>query len=85
MRTLAKILKTGLVLAVAACANLEPSGPAKDKTTSITILHTNDHHGRFWQNGNGEYGMAARKTVIDASEPRWQQLAATACCSMAAM
>ena len=66
MRTLAKILTTGLVLAVAACANLEPSGPAKDKTTSITILHTNDHHGRFWQNSDGEYGLAARKTVVDA-------------------
>jgi 5'-nucleotidase/UDP-sugar diphosphatase len=37
----------------------------KDRTYAITILHTNDHHGRFWQNGDGEYGMAARKTVID--------------------
>ena len=31
----------------------------------ITILHTNDHHGRFWKNSKGEYGMAARKTLID--------------------
>lgn len=31
----------------------------------ITILHTNDHHGRFWKNKNNEYGMAARKTLID--------------------
>lgn len=31
----------------------------------ITILHTNDHHGRFWNNRYGEYGMAARKTLID--------------------
>lgn len=38
----------------------------KSKTYKITILHTNDHHGRFWQNKNGEYGMAARKTLIDA-------------------
>jgi 5'-nucleotidase/UDP-sugar diphosphatase len=29
------------------------------------VLHTNDHHGRFWQNQYGEYGMAARKTLID--------------------
>jgi len=28
-------------------------------------MHTNDHHGRFWQNSDGEYGMAARKTVVD--------------------
>ena len=31
----------------------------------LTILHTNDHHGRFWKNEDGEYGMAARKTLID--------------------
>jgi len=31
----------------------------------ITLLHTNDHHGRFWKNAKGEYGMAARKTLID--------------------
>lgn len=31
----------------------------------ITVLHTNDHHGRFWKNARGEYGMAARKTLID--------------------
>ncbi|MBS9778026.1 MAG: bifunctional UDP-sugar hydrolase/5'-nucleotidase [Gammaproteobacteria bacterium] len=33
--------------------------------TKLTILHTNDHHGRFWRNKRGEYGMAARKTLID--------------------
>lgn len=37
----------------------------KDQTYKITILHTNDHHGRFWQNEQGEYGLAARKTLID--------------------
>ncbi len=31
----------------------------------FTIMHTNDHHGHFWQNKYGEYGMAARKTLID--------------------
>ncbi|MBE4607881.1 bifunctional UDP-sugar hydrolase/5'-nucleotidase UshA [Vibrio navarrensis] len=34
--------------------------------TKFTVLHTNDHHGRFWENSNGEYGMAARKTLIDS-------------------
>ena len=53
-----------LVLALAGCAGLS-GGPEKDKTYRITILHTNDHHGRFWKNSDGEYGMAARKTVID--------------------
>ena len=31
----------------------------------ITVLHTNDHHGRFWKNADGEGGMAAQKTVVD--------------------
>ncbi|EGM69669.1 bifunctional UDP-sugar hydrolase/5'-nucleotidase UshA [Shewanella sp. HN-41] len=32
---------------------------------TFTVLHTNDNHGRFWENSDGEYGMAARKTLID--------------------
>jgi 5'-nucleotidase / UDP-sugar diphosphatase len=32
----------------------------------LTVLHTNDNHGRFWHNEKGEYGMAARKTLIDS-------------------
>jgi 5'-nucleotidase/UDP-sugar diphosphatase len=42
-------------------------GPSYEQDTEyqLTILHTNDHHGRFWKNSNGEYGMAARKTLID--------------------
>lgn len=36
-----------------------------DQTYKLTILHTNDHHGRFWHNSYGEYGMAARKTLLD--------------------
>ncbi|WP_111978417.1 bifunctional UDP-sugar hydrolase/5'-nucleotidase UshA [Algibacillus agarilyticus] len=31
----------------------------------ITILHTNDHHGRFWVNSDNEYGMAARQTLLN--------------------
>ena len=32
----------------------------------LTILHTNDHHGRFWANADGEGGLAARQTLIDS-------------------
>ncbi|GGP39068.1 bifunctional UDP-sugar hydrolase/5'-nucleotidase UshA [Shewanella saliphila] len=32
---------------------------------TFTVLHTNDNHGRFWENSDGEYGMAARKALID--------------------
>ncbi|ACR68343.1 bifunctional UDP-sugar hydrolase/5'-nucleotidase [Edwardsiella ictaluri] len=37
----------------------------KDKTYNLTILHTNDHHGHFWQSEQGEYGLAAQKTLVD--------------------
>lgn len=57
-------LSLGLIAVLAGCA--VPSGVSKGKTYKITIMHTNDHHGHFWQNSDGEYGMAARKTVVDA-------------------
>jgi 5'-nucleotidase / UDP-sugar diphosphatase len=42
------------------------SMPQKTSTVShLTILHTNDHHGHFWKNANGEGGLAAQKTLID--------------------
>jgi len=47
------------------CSGMPTGGPQKDKTYRLTVLHTNDHHGRFWKNSDGEYGMAARKTLID--------------------
>lgn len=53
------------VLVLIGCSAVPGAGPQKDKTYYLTILHTNDHHGRFWQNSSGEYGMAARKTLID--------------------
>ncbi|OEF27425.1 bifunctional UDP-sugar hydrolase/5'-nucleotidase UshA [Vibrio rumoiensis] len=37
-----------------------------DKIYKLTVLHTNDNHGRFWHNNDGEYGMAARKTLVDS-------------------
>jgi 5'-nucleotidase / UDP-sugar diphosphatase len=64
-----KFKQTPLFLLIAAslggCAVGPMSGPQNDKTYQITVLHTNDHHGRFWKNNDGEYGMAARKTLID--------------------
>ncbi len=66
MRTLPTFIAATLLLSLAACASLAPGGAPVDHSYAITILHTNDHHGRFWRNQNGEYGMAARKTVVDA-------------------
>ena len=54
-----------VALSLGGCAVGPMSGPQTDKTYQITVLHTNDHHGRFWKNSDGEYGMAARKTLID--------------------
>ncbi|ATC96942.1 bifunctional UDP-sugar hydrolase/5'-nucleotidase UshA [Pseudoalteromonas tunicata] len=41
------------------------SHTSSSEVQHFTLLHTNDNHGRFWQNEKGEYGMAARKTLID--------------------
>ncbi|EPS0983197.1 bifunctional UDP-sugar hydrolase/5'-nucleotidase UshA [Vibrio vulnificus] len=63
------IVKTALSAAIlatlAGCATQPTHEWAADTTYKLTVLHTNDHHGRFWQNKYGEYGMAARKTLID--------------------
>jgi 5'-nucleotidase/UDP-sugar diphosphatase len=53
----------GAVLVLAGCST--PAPPAARPPLQLTILHTNDHHGRFWTNADGEGGLAARKTVID--------------------
>ncbi len=36
------------------------------RTYRLTVLGTNDHHGHYWRNPHGEYGLAARRTIIDA-------------------
>lgn len=63
-RLLAAVLSTALL--AASCAMQSTlQAPANDTTYNITILHTNDHHGRFWHNRDGEYGLAAQKTLVD--------------------
>ena len=59
-------LPGALLLVLAGCSHLTPTGTAQQTPVLITVLHTNDHHGRFWKNRDGEYGMSARKTVVDA-------------------
>ena len=56
------------ILLGAGCSSLPmmPEQGLKDgETRKVTLLHTNDNHGRFWHNRRGEYGMAARKTLVD--------------------
>lgn len=65
MKTTRFLIPVALLAMVAGCALSPQTGPEKDKTYKLTVMHTNDHHGRFWHNSDGEYGMAARKTVVD--------------------
>lgn len=60
LKTTACALAVSLTLLSGAASAWE-----KDKTYVITILHTNDHHGHFWQNDHGEYGLGAQKTLVD--------------------
>jgi 5'-nucleotidase/UDP-sugar diphosphatase len=53
-----------IALLLLGCASTPPRAE-RDTLYKLTILHTNDHHGRFWKNRHGEYGMAARKTLVD--------------------
>ncbi len=57
-----RLAQTLAILLLCGCAALPHGDPAPQ---TLTILHTNDHHGRFWKNQKGEYGLAARKTVAD--------------------
>ena len=66
-----KISATARIMLLA-CASLwgvfgagQASAWEVDEIYHFTLLHTNDHHGRFWPNRHGEYGLAARKTLVD--------------------
>ena len=58
-------LLSGLTLATLAALLAGCASPAPRPPLHLTIRHTNDHHGRFWANRDGEGGLAARKTLID--------------------
>ncbi len=58
-------MKTRLLTLVAMAALLAGCATGARGPLKLTVLHTNDHHGRFWPNSDGEYGLAARKTLID--------------------
>jgi 5'-nucleotidase/UDP-sugar diphosphatase len=64
-RTLAAVLLPLLLPLLLAACTTPPRQPPARAPLQLTILHTNDHHGRFWPNADGEYGLAARKTLID--------------------
>ncbi|EID8743674.1 bifunctional UDP-sugar hydrolase/5'-nucleotidase [Escherichia coli] len=63
-----KLLQRGVALALLTTFTLASETALayeQNKTYKITVLHTNDHHGHFWRNEYGEYGLAAQKTLVD--------------------
>ena len=60
----AGIRKT-LALLIIALIILSATAPAGIRAEKLTILSTNDHHGHFMANRDGEYGMAARMTLVE--------------------
>ncbi|MGB0894288.1 MAG: metallophosphoesterase, partial [Parashewanella sp.] len=64
-----------VVVVVLSCAVIFSCGSSNKKAQTcqsvgsdcvkFTILHTNDNHGRFWVDSDGQGGMAARKAVVD--------------------
>lgn len=61
MRLIRYLLLAVSFAALSACSATPPEQAPK----RITILHTNDHHGRFWHNDRDEYGLSAQKTLVD--------------------
>ena len=59
------LLTLAITSAICLLNPVHAKGWEDDKTYQFTILHTNDNHGRFWHNKNGEYGMPARLTLIE--------------------
>ena len=66
-----KFVKGSIALAVRAAlsgcntSSNDSVAPCTENVCKLTILHTNDTHGRFWHNDKGEYGMAAQKTLVE--------------------
>lgn len=64
LQKLLRLIPVLAILLLCGCASLSHVGHTEPQ--ALTILHTNDHHGRFWKNSAGEYGLAARKSLADA-------------------
>ncbi|HBV91055.1 MAG TPA: bifunctional UDP-sugar hydrolase/5'-nucleotidase, partial [Pantoea sp.] len=61
---LSKWTGAGVALLVALMPLFSQAAEA-DHTYRFSLLHTNDEHGHFWFNAQGEYGLAAQKTLMD--------------------
>lgn len=61
----AKVKKQFLLflLLITGCASTHKT--VGDSKYILRVLHTNDHHGHYLKDQDGQFGMAARKTLID--------------------
>ncbi|QQA60113.1 bifunctional UDP-sugar hydrolase/5'-nucleotidase [Aeromonas caviae] len=61
------LIALALLAALSGCntSSNDSVAPCTENVCKLTILHTNDTHGRFWHNDKGEYGMAAQKTLVE--------------------
>ena len=60
------VISAALIAGLGACSMQSSDHSWEEgKSYQFTVMHTNDNHGRFWENKHGEYGMAARKTLLD--------------------
>ena len=61
------------VLITASCAGTPAPKRDSGKTYSLTVLHTNDHHGTIMPNG-GEAGLAERATYVKGMRAKTENL-----------
>ncbi|RTR38012.1 bifunctional UDP-sugar hydrolase/5'-nucleotidase [Shewanella canadensis] len=63
------LISAAILAALAGCSDSDNTAVeevcGEANCIKFTVLHTNDNHGRFWENKHGEYGMAARKTLVE--------------------
>lgn len=63
MKFISSVLILTTLVFSGAC-NKDSSGEGEVKTLKLTVMHTNDHHGRYWKDRKGRAGMAARLTLV---------------------
>ena len=66
-------MKKLMLSALLVCLSQNLWAYTKGKVYKLTILHTNDHHGRFWPNKDGELGLAPRATLIQSLRDQVQK------------
>lgn len=66
-------MKKLMLSALLVCLSQNLLAYTKGKVYKLTILHTNDHHGRFWPNKDGELGLAPRATLVQSLRDQVQK------------